>query len=161
MHTLLNRFFEVALNEVHRYEGTINQFLGDGLWHCSGHSPMRIMPGGLSIGLALQCTFKDAELGRPHGVESQFRMGLNNGLVVVGSIGDNLRMDYSAIGDTTNLAARLQQGAEPGDILGERDHASTHPGVYPARGICQSRSARQKRSSIKCHRDASQAFSHG
>jgi AAA ATPase domain/Adenylate and Guanylate cyclase catalytic domain len=44
-------------------------------------------------------------------------MGLNSGLVVVGSIGDNLRMDYSAIGDTTNLAARLQQHAEPGDIL--------------------------------------------
>ena len=44
-------------------------------------------------------------------------MGLNSGLVVVGSIGDNLRMDYSAIGDTTNLAARLQQQAEPGTIL--------------------------------------------
>src|SRR6266446_8837732 len=44
-------------------------------------------------------------------------MGLNSGLVVVGSIGDNLRMDYSAIGDTTNLAARLQQGAEPETIL--------------------------------------------
>jgi class 3 adenylate cyclase len=44
-------------------------------------------------------------------------MGLHSGLVVVGSIGDNLRMDYSAIGDTTNLAARLQQLAEPGTIL--------------------------------------------
>ena len=44
-------------------------------------------------------------------------MGLNSGLVVVGSIGDNLRMDYSAIGDTTNLASRLQQVAEPGTIL--------------------------------------------
>src|SRR5215813_3809120 len=44
-------------------------------------------------------------------------MGLNSGLVVVGSIGDNLRMDYSAIGDTTNLASRLQQQAEPGNIL--------------------------------------------
>jgi class 3 adenylate cyclase len=44
-------------------------------------------------------------------------MGLNSGLVVVGSIGDNLRMDYSAIGDTTNLAARLQQLAEPGTML--------------------------------------------
>src|SRR5206468_11980339 len=45
------------------------------------------------------------------------RMGLNTGLVVVGTIGDNLRMDYSAIGDTTNLAARLQQLAEPGTLL--------------------------------------------
>src|SRR5262249_704368 len=47
----------------------------------------------------------------------QFRMGLNSGLVVVGSIGDNLRMDYSAIGDTTNLVARLQAYAAPGDIV--------------------------------------------
>jgi predicted ATPase len=46
-----------------------------------------------------------------------FRMGLNSGLVVVGSIGDNLRMDYSAIGDTTNLASRLQGIADPGEIL--------------------------------------------
>ena len=45
------------------------------------------------------------------------RMGLNTGPVVVGSIGDNLRMDYTAVGDTTNLAARLQQHAEPGSIL--------------------------------------------
>ena len=47
----------------------------------------------------------------------QVRMGLNTGLVVVGSIGDNLRMDYTAVGDTTNLAARLQQNTQPGQIL--------------------------------------------
>ena len=114
MHTLLNRFFEVALNEVHRYEGTINQFLGDGFMALFGaplahedHARRAVLSA-----LALQRTFKDAELGTPYGVESQFRMGLNSGLVVVGSIGDNLRMDYSAIGDTTNLAARLQQHAD-------------------------------------------------
>jgi class 3 adenylate cyclase len=115
MHTLLNRFFECALHEVHRYEGTINQFLGDGFMALFGapiahedHARRAVLSA-----LALQHTLKDAELGTPYGVECQFRMGLNSGLVVVGSIGDNLRMDYSAIGDTTNLAARLQQAAEP------------------------------------------------
>src|SRR5262249_32823272 len=119
MHTLLNRFFEVALNEVHRYEGTINQFLGDGFMALFGapiahedHARRAVLAS-----LALQRALKDAELGQPSGVECAFRMGLNSGLVVVGSIGDNLRMDYSAIGDTTNLAARLQQHAAPGDIL--------------------------------------------
>jgi class 3 adenylate cyclase len=119
MHTLLNRFFEVALNEVHRYEGTINQFLGDGFMALFGaplahedHARRAVLAA-----LALQRTLKEADLGRPYGVECTFRMGLNSGLVVVGSIGDNLRMDYSAIGDTTNLASRLQQHAEPGDIL--------------------------------------------
>ena len=67
--------------------------------------------------IAIQPTLKDAELGKPYAVECAFRIGLNSGLVVVGSIGDNLKMDYSAIGDTTNLASRLQGIAEPGGIL--------------------------------------------
>jgi class 3 adenylate cyclase/tetratricopeptide (TPR) repeat protein len=119
MHTLLNRFFEVALNEVHRYEGTINQFLGDGFMALFGaplahedHARRAVFAA-----LALQRTLKEAHLGEPYGVECAFRMGLNSGLVVVGSIGDNLRMDYSAVGDTTNLASRLQDHAAPGDIL--------------------------------------------
>src|SRR5262245_54282341 len=119
MHTLLNRFFELALHDVHRYEGTINQFLGDGFMALFGapiahedHARRAVLAA-----LALQRTLKEAHLGEPYGVECVFRMGLNSGLVVVGSIGDNLRMDYSAIGDTTNLASRLQGVAEPGTIL--------------------------------------------
>jgi class 3 adenylate cyclase/tetratricopeptide (TPR) repeat protein len=119
MHNLLNRFFELALEEVHRYEGTINQFLGDGFMALFGapvahedHATRAVLSA-----LALQRTIKEAELGKPYGVECSFRMGLNSGLVVVGSIGDNLRMDYSAIGDTTNLASRLQGIAEPGMIV--------------------------------------------
>src|SRR5262249_43082816 len=119
MHTLLNRFFEVALSEVHRYEGTINQFLGDGFMALFGaplahedHARRAVLAAW-----ALQRTLQEAHLGEPYGVECAFRMGLNSGLVVVGSIGDNLRMDYSAIGDTTNLASRLQGVAEPGTIL--------------------------------------------
>jgi class 3 adenylate cyclase/predicted ATPase len=119
MHTLLNRFFELALDAVHRYEGTINQFLGDGFMALFG-APLahedHARRGVLSA-LTLQRTLQEADLGKPYGEVCQFRMGLNSGLVVVGSIGDNLRMDYSAIGDTTNLASRLQQQAEPGDIL--------------------------------------------
>jgi len=119
MHTLLNRFFEVALNAVHRYEGTINQFLGDGFMALFGaplahedHARRAVLAA-----LALQRTLQEADLGKPYGEECQFRMGLNSGLVVVGSIGDNLRMDYSAIGDTTNLSARLEQIAAPGTVL--------------------------------------------
>jgi class 3 adenylate cyclase len=119
MHTLLNRFFELALHEVHRYEGTINQFLGDGFMALFGaplahedHARRAVLTA-----LALQHTLQEAQLGEPYGMECAFRIGLNSGLVVVGSIGDNLRMDYSGIGDTTNLASRLQDHAAPGDIL--------------------------------------------
>jgi len=121
MHTLLNRFFALALDAVHRYEGTINQFLGDGFMALFG-APLahedharRAVLAAVALQRALQ--EHHAELGEPYGVTCAFRMGLNTGLVVVGSIGNNLRMDYSAIGDTTNLAARLQQLAEPGTIL--------------------------------------------
>jgi tetratricopeptide (TPR) repeat protein len=119
MHALLNRFFELALSEVHRYEGTINQFLGDGFMALFGapishedHARRAVLSA-----IGLQRTLKESNPGEPYGVECAFRMGINSGLVVVASIGDNLRMDYTAVGDTTNLASRLQQQAEPGEIL--------------------------------------------
>jgi predicted ATPase len=119
MHTLLNRFFELALDAVHQYEGTVNQFLGDGFMSLFGApiSHEDHARRGVLAALALQRTLKEADFGKSYGVECTFRMGLNSGLVVVGSIGDNLRMDYSAVGDTTNLAARLQDHATPGDIV--------------------------------------------
>ena len=94
MHSLLNRFFELALDDVHRYEGTINQFLGDGFMALFG-APLSLEDHarrGVLTALALQRTLKDAELGKPYDVQCAFRMGQNSGLVVVGSIGDNLRM---------------------------------------------------------------------
>jgi class 3 adenylate cyclase/tetratricopeptide (TPR) repeat protein len=121
MHLLLNRFFELALREVHRYEGTINQFLGDGFMALFGapiaHEDHARRAALAALGLRKSLEEHHAELGDLHGVNVTVRMGLNTGWVVVGGIGDQLRRDYTAIGDTTNLAARLQQMAEPGSIL--------------------------------------------
>jgi len=120
MHTLLNQFFEFALNEVHRYEGTINQFLGDGFMALFGaplahedHARRAVLA---ALGIRQTITARQGELAGEHGVKLSIRMGLHTGLVVVGKIGDNLRMDYTAVGDTTNLAARLQQLARPGKV---------------------------------------------
>ncbi|HEX6904267.1 MAG TPA: adenylate/guanylate cyclase domain-containing protein [Thermoanaerobaculia bacterium] len=121
MHFLLNRFFEMALGEVHRYEGTINQFLGDGFMALFGapiaHEDHARRASLAAIGLQRLLREHSAELGGRHGVDLKVRMGINTGWVVVGGIGDQLRKDYTAIGDTTNLAARLQQLAEPGMVL--------------------------------------------
>ena len=121
MHALLNGFFETALAEVHRYEGTINQFLGDGFMALFG-APLahedharRAVLAALAITRAVAERPLEAEPGRP--VPLKLRLGLHTGFVVVGAIGDNLRMDYTAVGDTTHLAARLQQLAEPGAIV--------------------------------------------
>jgi hypothetical protein len=70
-----------------------------------------------ALGLQHRLGERHADFGLPPGEDLAVRMGLNTGLVVVGSIGDNLRMDYTAVGDTTHLAARLQQSAPPGVIL--------------------------------------------
>jgi len=117
MHTLLNQFFELALAEVHRYEGTINQFLGDGFMALFG-APLAHEDHARRAALAALGIQKELQnLGERTGQSIQVRMGLNTGLVVIGAIGDNLRMDYTAVGDTTNLAARLQQLAEQGQIV--------------------------------------------
>ena len=121
MHALLNRFFELSLQEVHRFEGTVNQFLGDGFMALFGapiayedHAPRAVLA---ALGLLRRLREHLTDLAHTYGVELAVRMGLNTGAVVVGGIGDNLRMDYTAVGDTTNLAARLQQLAAPGTIL--------------------------------------------
>jgi class 3 adenylate cyclase/pimeloyl-ACP methyl ester carboxylesterase len=125
VHGLMDRAFELMLGEVHRYEGTVNQFLGDGLMALFGapiahedHSA-RAVHAALSIQRVLGA-YRD-ELLAKRGIEFRARMGLNSGAVVVGKIGDNLRMDYTAVGDTTNLAARLLALAEPGQILVSED----------------------------------------
>ena len=117
MHTLLHHFFEHALTYVHRYEGTINQFLGDGFMALFGapiahedHARRAVLAA-----LDIQHTLHAQHDQEPSAI--QLRLGLNTGLVVIGAIGDNLRMDYTAVGDTTNLAARLQQAAAPGQIV--------------------------------------------
>jgi class 3 adenylate cyclase len=118
VHRLMNRAFDLMLAEVHRYEGTVNQFLGDGIMALSARpSPTRTTR-------AAPCTPRSAS-PRARGLPARAgrarhqlprAAGLNTGLVVVGSIGGDLRMDYTAVGDTTNVAARLQQASEPGRV---------------------------------------------
>jgi class 3 adenylate cyclase/tetratricopeptide (TPR) repeat protein len=107
-HLAIDRFFGVGLAEVHRYEGTINQFLGDGFMALFG-APIAHEDHARRAVLAALGVVARAQL--------QIRIGINSGLVVVGKIGDDLRVDYSAFGDTTILAARLQAAAAPGAVL--------------------------------------------
>src|SRR2546425_901016 len=126
VHQLMSRAFDLMLAEVHRYEGTVNQFLGDGIMALFG-APIahedharRAVQAALGIGRAPEDYQRDLV---PRGISFRARQGLNTGLVVVGSIGSDLRMDYTAVGDTTNVAARLQQAGEPGRVtISEATH---------------------------------------
>src|SRR5262245_16846857 len=115
VHEIINRCFAGITTEVHRFEGTINQYTGDGVMALFGaplaheDSPRRAVHAALGIQRAIHAVAQTLQAER--GLSLQMRIGINTGLVVVGKIGDDLRMDYTAVGDTTNLAAWLQQMA--------------------------------------------------
>jgi len=121
VHRIMDRCFELITAEVHRLEGTVNQYTGDGVMALFGapiaheDAPRRAVHAALGIQRALGDYGK--ELLAQGGPSLQMRIGINTGPVVVGRIGDDLRMDYTAVGDTTNLAARMQQIARPGSVV--------------------------------------------
>jgi len=139
VHQLMNRAFELILGEVHRYEGTINQFLGDGVMALFGapiaHEDHAQRAVHAALGMHRVLHRYGAELQRTRGITFRVRMGLNTGLVVVGSIGDNLRMDYTAVGDTTNLAARMVNLAEPGQVVIAEDTHRIVSGYFVTRPL--------------------------
>jgi class 3 adenylate cyclase/tetratricopeptide (TPR) repeat protein len=121
VHGIMDGCFKILMDEIHRYEGTINQFTGDGVMALFGapvaheDHAQRACYAALAIQRAM--VGYGERVGKDHGVDFKMRIGLNSGPVVVGSIGDDLRMDYTAQGDTANLAARMESNAEPGSIL--------------------------------------------
>ncbi|MGH7322847.1 MAG: AAA family ATPase, partial [Candidatus Rokuibacteriota bacterium] len=118
---LLDPLLERMMTAVHRYEGTVNQVMGDGIMALFG-APLAHEDHGLRAcyaALAMQAAIRRLiDEGRlTHGAEVRIRVGLNSGEVVVRAIGSDLHMDYTAVGQTTHLAARMEQLAAPGTIL--------------------------------------------
>ena len=106
------------MQAVHRFEGTVNQVLSDIVSCLAPPLPMRTMPCAPAT-LPWRCKTPCALYRRsaaPPGLELRLRVGLNSGEVVVRAIGNDLHMDYSAVGETTHLAARMEQMATPGTI---------------------------------------------
>ena len=118
---ILDPVLEHLMAAVHRYEGTVNQVMGDGIMALFGapvaHEDHAVR--ACYAALAMQAALRryGEEVRRTHGLAVQSRVGLNSGDVVVRAISNDLHMDYSAIGQTTHLAARMEQLATPGSIL--------------------------------------------
>jgi class 3 adenylate cyclase/tetratricopeptide (TPR) repeat protein len=117
---LLDPVLEHMMEAVHRYEGTVNQVMGDGIMALFGaplaheDHAVRACYAALRMQESLKGHADDTR--RSHGVEVRIRVGLNSGEVVVRSVGSDLRMDYTAVGQTTHLAARMEQLALPGTV---------------------------------------------
>jgi class 3 adenylate cyclase/tetratricopeptide (TPR) repeat protein len=121
IHQIMDGCFKILMDEIHKYEGTINQFTGDGVMALFGapvaheDHAQRACYAALSIQKAL--VNYEEKIKKDFGADFKMRIGLNSGPVIVGSIGDDLRMDYTAVGDTSNLASRIENMAGPGSCL--------------------------------------------
>ena len=117
---LLDPVLTLMMDAVHRYEGTVNQVMGDGIMALFGepvaHEDHAIRACYAALRMQDAVKRHSEEGRRSHGIEVPIRVGLNSGEVVVRSIGSDLRMDYTAVGQTTHLAARMEQLATPGSI---------------------------------------------
>jgi predicted ATPase len=135
------------MEAVHRYEGTVNQVMGDGVMALFGaplaHEDHAVRACYAALKMQESVKGYAQEVQRTEGIPIQIRVGLNSGEVVVRSIGSDLRMDYTAVGQTTHLAARMEQMAMPGSILMTGDalrlaegYAQVSPlGPVPVKGL--------------------------
>jgi class 3 adenylate cyclase/tetratricopeptide (TPR) repeat protein len=118
---LLDPVLERMMEAVHRYEGTVNQVMGDGIMALFGapvaHEDHAVRACYAALDMQTGIRRNSDEVRHSHGVNVQIRVGLNSGEVVVRAIGSDLHMDYTAVGQTTHLAARMEQFATPGTIL--------------------------------------------
>jgi class 3 adenylate cyclase/tetratricopeptide (TPR) repeat protein len=118
---LLDPVLERMIEAVHRYEGTVNQVMGDGIMALFGapiaHEDHVVRACYAALRMQDTVTRYGDRMQRSHGVPVQIRVGLNSGEVVVRAIDSSLHMDYTAVGQTTHLAARLEQMAKPGSVL--------------------------------------------
>jgi class 3 adenylate cyclase/tetratricopeptide (TPR) repeat protein len=118
---ILDPVLERMMEAVHRYEGTVNQVMGDGIMALFGaplaHEDHAVRACYTALRMHEVVGRYADELRRTQGLDAQIRVGVNSGEVVVRSIGSDLRMDYTAVGQTAHLAARMEQLARPGTTL--------------------------------------------
>ncbi|HVI85668.1 MAG TPA: AAA family ATPase, partial [bacterium] len=136
---LLDPVLERMMEAVHWYEGTVNQVMGDGIMALFGapigHEDHAVRASYAALRMQRRVNLYADELQRAGGTPVQIRVGLNSGEVVVRSIGSDLHMDYTAVGQTTHLAARMEQIAKPGSALVTGDTLTLAEGYVQVRPL--------------------------
>jgi class 3 adenylate cyclase/tetratricopeptide (TPR) repeat protein len=116
--SIMDRFFTILCDGVHRFEGTVDKFTGDGIMALFGaplaHEDHAQRACWAALTLQRELAAYATEVRRSDGLNFSVRMGINSGEVVVGQIGDDLRLEYTAVGHTVGLAQRMESLAEPG-----------------------------------------------
>jgi len=139
---IINGAFEHMIKPVYTYEGTVARLMGDGILAFFGaplaheDDPQRAVLAGLDIAAGI-APYRE-QIKSSWGIDIDVRIGINTGLVVVGAVGSDLRMEYTALGDAINLASRMEQTALPGTIQIAQDtykHVSSLFEFEPLGGI--------------------------
>src|SRR3954463_8332213 len=122
---LLDPVLERMIEAVHHYEGTVNRVMGDGIMALFGaplaHEDHAVRACYAALRMQETVTRYADEVQRSHGVPVMVRVGLNSGEILVCAIGNDLHMDYTVVGQTANLAARMEQMAKPGSVVTTAD----------------------------------------
>ncbi len=136
---ILDPVLELMMEAVHRYEGTVNQVMGDGIMALFGaplaHEDHAVRACYAALRIQRRVNLYADEIQRGGGTPVQVRVGLNSGEVVVRSIGSDLHMDYTAVGQTTHLAARMEQMAKPGSALVTGETLKLAEGYFQVRSL--------------------------
>jgi class 3 adenylate cyclase/tetratricopeptide (TPR) repeat protein len=117
---IINGAFEFMIQPIYQYEGTVARLMGDGLLAFFGapiaheDDPQRAILAGLDILQSIKGY--GVQIKQRWGIDFDVRVGINTGLVVVGDVGSDLRLEYTALGNAINLAARMEQTAQPGTV---------------------------------------------
>jgi len=135
-YNILDQVFEILIHKIHDYDGTINEMTGDGIMALFGapialeDAPQRAIRSALAIHREM-AKFNDRLRHDREGIPSlKMRIGIHTGPVVVGTIGNDLRVEFTAVGDTVNLASRMEGLAEPGTIYVTEDTYKITEGLF-------------------------------
>src|SRR3989449_10190345 len=136
---ILDPVLERMMEAVHHYEGTVNQVMGNGIMALFGaplaHEDHAVRACYAALRMQEDVRKYAEEVRRSHGVVVKIRVGLNSGEVVVRAIGSDLHMDYTAVGQTTHLAARTEQLADPGPIVLTPDTLALSEGYVEVKAL--------------------------
>ncbi|MBI4962347.1 MAG: AAA family ATPase, partial [Desulfomonile tiedjei] len=154
--SLMDKVFELIIHKVHEYEGTVNEMRGDGVLAFFGapialeDAPQRAIRSSLAIHRELT-RFNDKLKTEKNIPPVLVRIGINSGPVVVGTVGNDLRVQFTAVGDTINMAARMEQLAEPGTTYVTEDTFKLAEGYFRFEALGE-REIKGKESPLKVYR---------
>jgi class 3 adenylate cyclase/tetratricopeptide (TPR) repeat protein len=133
---VMDQVYELLIHKVHDYEGTVNEMTGDGIMALFGapialeDAPQRAIRSALAIHREM-AKFSDKLKQERKGIPPlKMRIGIHSGPVVVGTLGNNLRVEFKAVGDTVNLASRMESLAEPGATYATEDTCKLTEGLF-------------------------------